>query len=111
MFTNAEIKNVANAYNAMKMDLHTYIAKERRSPLDFEGSIDISPEAVTFSYPIREENKSRETYHALMGIGIILEDMLKGDLRIWGKTAGIKCLEVAPDRRCETVVLEIVFQD
>ena len=111
MFTNTEIKNVINAYNIMKADLHSYISKERRSPLDFEGSIDISPEAVTFSYPIREENKSRETYHALMGIGIILEDMLKGDLRIWGKTPGIKCLEVAPDRRCETVVLEIVFLD
>ena len=111
MFTNTEIKNVANAYNVMKMDLHTFMAKERKSPLDFEGEVEISQEVVTFSYPIREENQSRETYHTLMGIGIILENMLKSDLRIWGKTQGVKSLEVAPDRRCETVILEVIFQN
>ena len=82
-----------------------------KSPIDYEGVIELHPDVVTIAYPINEENQSRETYRMLIDIGMGIENLLKNDLRLWGKTQGVKSLEVAPDRRCETIILEVIFQD
>ena len=111
MFSNTEIKNVINAYNVMKGDLHSLMVKDMKSPLDYEGVVELHPDIATIAYPINEKNQTRETYHALMDIGMGIESLLKTDLRLWGKTQGVKSLEVAPDRRCETIILEVIFQD
>ena len=107
---NTEIKNAVVAYSVMKRDLHTLV-EGSKSPLDYIGEIEEHPHITSFTYPIEEERQNREVYHALVSIGILIENMLKEDLRIWGKTRGIRCIEIAPDHRCETVVMEIIFQE
>ena len=109
MSTNTEIKNVINAYNIMKADLHTLLVKGSKSPLDYDGIANIEPEVVSFEYPINEANQSKKTYDMLFDIGDALANMLKADLRLWNKTSGIRALVVAPDRRCETVILEVWY--
>ena len=107
---NNEIKNASIAYSVMKRDLHTLLVKESKSPIDYIGEIEVHPYFVTLTYPMIEENKqSRETYHAVVDVSVLLENMLKDDLRLWEKTSGLKWLEIAPDHRCETVVMEIGF--
>ena len=107
---NNEIKNASIAYSVMKRDLHTLLVKESKSPIDYIGKIEVHPYFVTLTYPIEEGNKqSRETYHAVVDVSVLLENMLKDDLRLWEKTSGLKWLEIAPDHRCETVVMEIGF--
>ena len=111
MFTNIELKNIINAYNIMKRDLHTLLVKGGKSPLDYEGDADMCPQVASFSYPIHEDNQSHETYRTLIDIGKAIENMLKIDARFWNKTQGVKSIQVAPDHRCETVILEVVFQE
>ena len=107
---NNEIKNASIAYSVMKRDLHTLLVKESKSPIDYIGKIEVHPYFVTLTYPMIEENKqSRETYHAVVDVSLLFENMLKDDLRLWEKTSGLKWLEIAPDHRCETVVMEIGF--
>ena len=108
---NTEIKNAVVAYSVMKRDLHTLLVKESKTPLDFIGEIEVHPYFVTLTYPIEERKQSRETYHAVVDASVLLENMLKDDIRLWEKTQGIKWLEIAPDHRCETVVMEIGFQE
>ena len=106
---NNEIKNASIAYSVMKRDLHTLLVKESKSPIDYIGKIEVHPYFVTLTYPIEENKQSRETYHTVVDVSVLLENMLKDDLRLWEKTSGLKWLEVAPDHRCETVVMEIGF--
>ena len=106
---NNEIKNASIAYSVMKRDLHTLLVKESKSPIDYIGKIEVHPYFVTLTYPIEENKQSQETYHAVVDVSVLLENMLKDDLRLWEKTSGLKWLEIAPDHRCETVVMEIGF--
>ena len=108
MLINKEISNAAKFYQIAKRDLHTLLVKESKSPLDYEGVITPYPYITSLVYTIKEE-QSKETYDALVGISRLIENLLKEDLRLWGKTQGIKTLKVAPDLRCESVVMEIVF--
>ena len=107
MLSNKEISNAAKFYQIAKRDLHTLLVKESKSPLDYEGVITPYPYITSLVYTIKEEHK--ETYDTLVGISRLIENLLKEDLRLWGKTQGIKTLKVAPDLRCESVVMEIVF--
>ena len=111
MFANTEIKNAVNMYEMMKRDLYAFIVKERKSPLDFEGYVHSCVPVASFLYDITEPNQSQETYHMLWDIGTGIANLLENDLRLWGKTQGIKYLKVAPDRHCESVTLEVVFQE
>ena len=111
MFSNTEIKSAVNFYTVLKKDLHTLLVKERKSPLDYEGAITVCPCITSFEYSVQEENQNSKTYHALVDASVLIENMLKVDVQLWGKTRGIKCIEVGPDHRCEKVVMEIVFQD
>ena len=108
---NTEIKNAVVAYSVMKRDLHTLVEGSKSSPLDYIGEIEEHPHIVSFIYPIEEERQNREVYNALVSISILIENMLKEDLRIWDKTHGIKSIEIAPDHRCETIVLEVLYQE
>ena len=105
---NNEIKNASIAYSVMKRDLHTLLVKESKSPIDYIGEIEVHPYFVTLTYPI-EEKQSRETYHAVVDVSVLLENMLKDDLRLWEKTHIIKWIQVKPNRRCEYVTMTIGF--
>ena len=109
MFATNEIQNAIRFYEVLKKDLHTLLVKGSISPLDFDGEIVIHPYITTFTYPINEKEQSEETHDMLLKSSALMENMLKSDLRLWNKTQGIKWLEVAPDHRCETVVMEIGF--
>ena len=108
MCIDNEIINAINFYAVLKKDLHTLLVEGSKSPIDYIGEIEVHPYFTEFTYPI-EERKSREVYDAMVSISSLIENMLKDDLRLWNKTQGIKWLEVAPDHRCETVVMEIGF--
>ena len=73
---NTEIKNAVVAYSVMKRDLHTLV-EGSKSPLDYIGEIEEHPHIVSFIYPIEEERQNSEVYHALVSIGILIENMLK----------------------------------
>ena len=109
MFAANEIQNAIRFYEVLKKDLHTLLVKGSISPLDFDGDIKIQPYFTSFTYVINEKEQSKETHDILLKSSVLIENMLKSDLRLWGKTQGIKWLEVAPDHRCETVVMEIGF--
>ena len=109
MFTANEIQNAIRFYEVLKKDLHTLLVKGSISPLDFDGEIVIHPYITSINYLINEKEQSEETYDILLKSSVLIENMLKSDLRLWDKTQGIKWLEVAPDHRCETVVMEIGF--
>ena len=109
MFTANEIQNAIRFYEVLKKDLHTLLVKGSISPLDFDGNIEIHPYITALTYPINEKEQSEETHDMLLKASALMENMLKIDLRLWNKTQGIKWLEVAPDHRCETVVMEIGF--
>ena len=109
MLKNKEIQSAVNFYAVLKKDLHTLLVKESKSPIDYIGKIEVHPYFVTLTYPIEENKQNRETYHAVVDVSMLLENMLKDDLRLWEKTSGLKWLEIAPDHRCETVVMEIGF--
>ena len=107
---NNEIKNAVIAYSIMKRDLHTLV-EGSKSPLDYIGEIEVHPHFTEFTYPIEEHQKSREVYDAMVSISSLIENMLKDDIRLWGKTQNIKWIQVAPDHRGETVVMEIGFME
>ena len=109
MFAANEIQNAIRFYEVLKKDLHTLLVKGSISPLDFDGDIKIQPYFTSFTYVINEKEQSKETHDILLKSSVLIENMLKSDLRLWDKTQGIKWLEVAPDHRCETVVMEIGF--
>ena len=107
MCIDNEIINAINFYQVLKKDLHTMIVKGSKTPLDYEGNL---TEEGHIEYQINEEDQSKEMHRALIDIGMLLESMLKNDVRLWDKTQGIAYIEVAPDHRCETIVLEVRFQ-
>ena len=109
MFAANEIQNAIRFYEVLKKDLHTLLVKGSISPLDFDGDIKIQPYFTSFTYVINEKEQSKETHDILLKSSVLIENMLKSDLRLWDKTQGIKWLEVAPDHRSETVVMEIGF--
>ena len=102
-----EIINAINFYQVLKKDLHTMLIKSSKNPLDYEGTL---TEKGRIEYQINEEDQSKEMHRALIDAGILLESMLKNDVRLWDKTQGVERIEVAPDHRCETIVLEVRFQ-
>ena len=108
---STETKNAIKFYEILKKDLHTLLVEGGKSPLDYEGIAELYPDFVSLQYPIQEKDQSRKMYNALLDIGEAISNMLKGDVRIWGKTQGIKSIEIAPDHRCELVIMEIIFQD
>ena len=110
MFNSNEIQNAIAFYEVLKTDLNTLLVKGSKSPLDYLGEIETQPYAVTIEYQISEPNQNRETFDLLLDVGVILEHMVKTDIRLWDKTSGIRTLVVAPDHRCKKMVLEIVFQ-
>ena len=110
MCIDNEIINAINFYQVLKKDLHTLLIKSSKTPLDYEGTL---TEEGHIEYQIHEEHRDREMHRALINAGILLESMLKNDVRLWDKTQGIEnieSIEVAPDHRCETIVLEVRFQ-
>ena len=107
MSISNEIINAINFYQVLKKDLHTLLIKNSKTPLDYEGTL---TEEGHIEYQINEEHRDREMHRALIDAGIILESMLKNDVRLWDKTQGVESIEVAPDHRCETIVLEVRFQ-
>ena len=107
MCIDNEIINAINFYQVLKKDLHTMLIKSSKTPLDYEGNL---TEEGHIEYQINEEHRDREMHRALINAGILLESMLKNDVRLWDKTQGIESIEVAPDHRCETIVLEVRFQ-
>ena len=111
MFNSNEIQNAIAFYEVLKTDLNTLLIKGSKSPLDYLGEIETHPYSATITYPIREPNHTRETFDLLLDVGVVLEHMVKTDIRLWDKTSGIRTLVVAPDHRCEKMVLEIIFQD
>ena len=108
MCIDNEIINAINFYQVLKKDLHTMIVKGSKNPLDYEGTL---TEKGRIEYQINEEDQSKEMHRALINVGILLENMLKNDVRLWDKTQGIAYIEVAPDHRCEIIVLEVLFQE
>ena len=108
MLDNNEIKNAVNMYETMKRDLHNHLVKKCESPLDYTGEFTVLPYCVTFEYPIKE-NKNREVHDMLLDMGVAIKNMLKTDIAIWGKTRGIKSLEVAPDPGCHEMIVEILY--
>ena len=110
MCIDNEIINAINFYAVLKKDLHTLLVEGSKSPIDYIGEIEVHPYFTEFTYPI-EERKSREVYDAMVSISSLIENMLKDDIRLWGKTQNIKWIQVAPDHRCETVVMEIGFME
>ena len=108
---NTEIKNAITFYAVLKKDLHTLLVKESTSPLDYIGKIEVHPHFTELTYPVEEGRKSREVYDAMVDFSVLTENMLKDDVRLWEKTSGIKWIQVAPDHRCETVVMEIGFME
>ena len=109
MFATNEIQNAIRFYEVLKKDLHTLLVKGSIAPLDFDGDIEIQPYITSFTYTINEKEQSKETHDILLKSSALMENMLKNDLRLWEKTSGLKWLEIAPDHRCETVVMEIGF--
>ena len=107
MCIDNKIINAVNFYQVLKKDLHTMLIKSSKTPLDYEGNL--TGEGY-IEYPINEEHRDREMYRALINTSILLESMLKNDVRLWDKTQGIESIEVTPDHRCETIVLEVRFQ-
>ena len=110
MVKNKEIQSAINFYAVLKKDIHTLLVKESIYPVDYIGKIVMIPHFTELTYPI-EERKSREVYEAMVSISSLIENMLKDDIRLWGKTQNIKWIQVAPDHRCETVVMEIGFME
>ena len=108
MCIDNEIINAINFYQVLKKDLHTMLIKSSKTPLDYEGNL---TEEGHIEYQINEEHRDREMHRALIDAGILLESMLKNDVRLWDKTQGIEYIEVAPDHRCEIIVLEVLFQE
>ena len=106
MYIDNEFINAVNFYQVIKKDLHTMLIKGSKNPLDYEGTLTEGG----VEYQINEEHRDREMHRALIDAGILLESMLKNDVRLWDKTQGIESIEVAPDHRCETIVLEVRFQ-
>ena len=112
MCISNEMINVINLYQVLKKDLYTLLVKGSENPLDYEGKINTGGNKGRYlKYPINEENQGSEMYHALVSLGILLESMLKHDVQLWDKTQGIMSIRVAPDYRCETIVLDIISQD
>ena len=112
MLNTNEIKNAIRFYEVLKKDLHNLMVKGMDSPLDFEGRTKVYPELViSFEYRINEIYQSKKTYNMMLNASILIESMLKNDVRLWGKTHGIKSVQVIPDHRCETVVMEIGFME
>ena len=108
MCIDNEIINAINFYQVLKKDLHTMLIKSSKTPLDYEGNL---IEEGHIEYQINEEHRDREMHRVLINAGILLESMLKNDVRLWDKTQGIAYIEVAPDHRCEIIVLEVLFQE
>ena len=111
MSISNEIINAVNFYAVLKKDLHTLLVKESKSPIDYEGKLFTVDNGWYIKYPINEEQQSSEMYHALISIGILLESMLKNDIQLWDKTQGIRMIKVAPDYRCESIILDVSFLD
>ena len=107
MFRSGEKNNAAKFYQLVKKDLHTLMVKGSDSPLDYDGMVSIYPKTTTISYSITDEC----SYQLLADLCSCIEDMLKFDLRLWGKTQGVERIEVAPSLSCDVVVLELFFQN
>ena len=107
-----EIINAVNFYQVLKKDLHTLLVKKSKVPFDYEGKLTLSDDCQPLlKYSIEEDYQNSEMYHALISVGILLESMLKNDVRLWNKTEGIEMIRVAPDYRCETIILDVRFHD
>ena len=106
MLKNKEIQSAVNFYAVLKKDIHTLLFKESIYPVDYIGKIEMDPHFTELTYPI-EENP--ENYQMVLDISVLIENMLKDDIRLWEKTHIIKWIQVKPNRRCEYVAMTIVF--
>ena len=111
MCIDNEIIGAVNFYQVLKKDLHTMLVKKSEAPFDYEGKLFTVDNGWYIKYPINEEQQSSEMYHALTSVGILLESMLKNDVQLWDKTQGIRMIKVAPDYRCESIILDVSFLD
>ena len=111
MCIDNEIINAINFYQVLKKDLHTMLVKKSEAPFDYEGKLFTVDNGGYIKYPINEEQRGSEMYHALISVGMLLESMLKNDVQLWDKTQGIRMIKVAPDYRCESIILDVSFLD
>ena len=106
MLKNKEIQSAVNFYAVLKKDIHTLLVKESIYPVDYIGKIEMNPHFTELTYPI-EENP--ENYQMVLDISVLIENMVKDDIRLWEKTHIIKWIQVKPNRRCEYVTMTIGF--
>ena len=106
MLKNKEILSAVNFYAVLKKDIHTLLVKESIYPVDYIGKIEMDPHFTELTYPI-EENP--ENYQMVLDISVLIENMVKDDIRLWEKTHIIKWIQVKPNRRCEYVTMTIGF--
>ena len=111
MCIDNEIQNAIAFYQVLKKDLYTLLVKKSKAPFDYEGKLCAANNGWYVKYPITEEHQDSEMYHALVKVGILLESMVKNDVQLWDKTQGIEMIRVAPDYRCENIILDVRFHD
>ena len=106
MLKNKEIQSAVNFYAVLKKDIHTLLVKESIYPVDYIGKIEMNPHFTELTYPIKE---NPENYQMVLDISVLIENMVKDDIRLWEKTHIIKWIQVEPNRRCEYVAMTIGF--
>ena len=106
MLKNKEILSAVNFYAVLKKDINTLLVKESIYPIDYIGKIEMNPHFTELTYPIKE---NPENYQMVLDISMLIESMLKDDIRLWEKSHIIKRIQVEPNRRCENVTMTIGF--